>query len=231
MSAALALPIEPEPSIRVEAAAFVLALRGRGVSDLALLRAMEKVPRELFAPRRYADLARQDVALPLPCGETMTAPSVVGQMLSALAIRPGHRVLEVGTGSGYVSALLVGLGALVQTAERQPALADSAGERLRALGLAGACDLVAGDGLAGAGGGTRFDRILLNGAVPALSPGLTSRLAAGGRLVCGHVAESGATRLAVVERGQDGRLSTSFGAAMRLGRLVVPPSAPRATEA
>ncbi len=64
---------------RAEAAAFILSLRTRGIADLPLLRAMETVPREVFAPRRYVDLARHDIALPLPCGETMTAPSAGSQ--------------------------------------------------------------------------------------------------------------------------------------------------------
>src|SRR3954468_21011056 len=83
----------------VEAAAFILALRARGVRNTAVLGAMERARRELFAPRRFADLARTDVALPLPCGQTMTAPSVVATMLVALAPE-GGRALEIGTGSG-----------------------------------------------------------------------------------------------------------------------------------
>ncbi len=228
VSAALLYPSEPEP--RVEAAAFVLALRGRGVSDLAVLRAMETVPRELFAPRRYGDLARQDVALPLACGETMTAPTVVALMLAALGVKPGHRVLEIGTGSGYVTALLARLGGAVLSAERRPTLAESAAHRLRAIGLAGACEIGCRDGLDSSGAAeARYDRILLNGTVPALPPGLTSRLAAGGRLVCGRE-EGGSTRVVTVARDEAGQLCVRSGTPVRLSRLFVQPGVPEATE-
>ena len=94
----------------IGAASFVLSLRAKGIRDTALLRAMELVPREVFAPRRFTDLARTDVALPLPCGQTMTGPATVAAMLLALGVQAGQRVLEVGTGSGYVTALLAGSG-------------------------------------------------------------------------------------------------------------------------
>ncbi|HEX2726592.1 MAG TPA: protein-L-isoaspartate O-methyltransferase, partial [Beijerinckiaceae bacterium] len=82
--------LDEAPPHRVEAAAFVLALRARNIRDTAVLRAMECVSRELFAPRRFADLARRDLALPLPCGQTMTAPATVAAMLAALEARPGQ---------------------------------------------------------------------------------------------------------------------------------------------
>src|SRR5690606_5170717 len=99
-------------------ASFILSLRGSGIRDVELLRAMELVPREIFAPRRFTDLARTDVAIPLPCGQTMTAPRTVAVMLLALDVHPGQRILEIGTGSGYVSALLARMGAMVSSVER-----------------------------------------------------------------------------------------------------------------
>lgn len=219
MSAATAPLPEPEPLI--EAAAFVLSLRARGIADLSLLRMMETVRREVFAPRRYADLARQDVALPLPCGETMTAPTTVALMLAALGIRPGQRVLEIGTGSGYVTALMAALGAEVRSVERKAVLLDSALQRLRAVGLAENCAMVCGDGFAEPASEARYERILLNGAfegqgVPA---SVTSRLAVGGRLVAGTIVGPGAMRILVVERGEDGELKSHFGARARLSRF------------
>lgn len=227
MSAALCLPPDPEPL--VEAAAFLLTLRGRGISDLGVLRAMESVPRELFAPRRYADLARQDVALPLACGETMSAPGTVALMLAALDVRPGQRVLEVGTGSGYVTALLARMGASVVSIERRPILAESARHRLASVGLAGACRVLGGDAFT-EWEVPRTDRILLNGAIPALSAELTSRLGIGGRLVCGHAGEGG-IRILAVSREADGRLATRTGSPVRLSRLMVNEPRPPATEA
>lgn len=220
MSAAIAPYPEPEPLI--EAAAFVLSLRARGIADLSLLRVMETVRREVFAPRRYADLSRQDVALPLPCGETMTAPTTVALMLAALAIRPGHRVLEIGTGSGYASALMASLGGEVRSVERKPVLFDSALQRLRTVGLVEKCEMVCGDGFAEPSGEERYHRILLNGAfegqgVPA---SVTSRLAVGGRLVAGTIVGPGATRILVVERGDEGELVSRFGARARLSRFL-----------
>ncbi len=131
----------------VGAASFILSLRARGIRDMALLRAMELVPREVFAPRRFTDLSRTDVALPLPCGQTMTAPATVAAMLLALGVQPGQRVLEIGTGSGYVTALLARLGAEVMSVERFNTLAESAVQHLKIV-EAGKVRLEVGDGLA-----------------------------------------------------------------------------------
>lgn len=235
MSAALAYHPEPhapaEDEPRVEAAAFVLALRGRGVSDLGVLRAMETVRREVFAPRRYADLARQDVALPLACGETMTAPATVALMLAALGVRPGQRILEIGTGSGYVTALLASMGAAVQSLERRFTLAESAWYRLKAAGYASACDLDCRDGLSIDESSARFDRILLNGTVASVPASLTSRLAPGGRLACGIARQTGGSDLLLVARDSGGALAQRIGAPLRLARLFQPTVVGPATEA
>ena len=217
----LALRTESEPNEeRVGAAAFVLALRGRGVSDISVLRALETVPREMFAPRRFADLARADVALPLACGQTMTAPATVAQMLVALDLRPGQRVLEIGTGSGYVTALLVKLGGVVRSLERRSILCESAGARLAAAGIAGTVDLVCADGLAEEpGDGRLYDRILLNGVVPSVPSALTAGLAPGGRLVTATATEA-LPRLLVVTRDPGGAIVHTIGASLRLSRLV-----------
>ena len=123
-------------------------LRAKGIRDTALLRAMELVPREVFAPRRFTDLARTDVALPLPCGQTMTGPAHGGRHArSRSALQPGQRVLEVGTGSGYVTALLAKLGAEVISVERFDTLAAAAAQHLKIV-EAGKVRLEVGDGLA-----------------------------------------------------------------------------------
>lgn len=202
----------------IAAAAFVLSLRERGLRDKAVLGAMERVPRELFAPRRFADLSRRDVALPLPLGQTMTAPYSVALMLTALSVQPGDGVLEIGTGSGYVTALLARLGARVVTMERYAALADGAAIRFGELGIAGTIELSVRDGLT-MRTSERFERILLNGALPALPDEVTSLLAPGGRLVGALNGETG-PRLVTIDADLQGKLRETRGADLRIAPLV-----------
>lgn len=211
------LPVADAEQEAVGAAAFVLSLRARGIRDVAVLRAMELVPREVFAPRRFADLARADVALPLPCGQTMSAPGTVAMMLTALGVEPGQRVLEVGTGSGYVSALLARLGADLLTLERYAALGESAQQHWRVAGVSGVEAAIA-DGLAPHRPGP-FDRILLNGALAAVPAAVTSLLAPGGRLV-GALSGEGRPRLVRIDRDAGGALKQEIGAPLRIAPLV-----------
>lgn len=201
----------------VGVASFILSLRARGIRDVALLRAMELVPREVFAPRRFTDLSRTDVALPLPCGQTMTGPGVVATMLLALGVEPGQRVLEIGTGTGYVTALLTRLGAEVVSVERFNTLAESAAQHLKIV-EAGKVRIEVGDGLA-VRPRERFGRILLNGAVPAVPETLTHLLGPGGRLVGAQTVE-GLPRLVRVDRLEDGEFRQELGANLRLSPLV-----------
>ncbi|GGC69373.1 protein-L-isoaspartate O-methyltransferase [Chelatococcus reniformis] len=187
-------------SQREETAAFLLSLRSKGIRDIAVLRAMEKVPRDLFAPRRFADLARADIALPLPCGQTMTAPAQIAVMLRSLGVEPHHRVLEVGTGSGYVAAVLGHLGGEVISLERMRTLAIAAVERIATLGM-GNLMLEQADGLAAGTAFGRFDRILLNGSVEQVPPQLIAALAEGGRLVVAQRGVVGVRMLCVMCHG------------------------------
>jgi protein-L-isoaspartate(D-aspartate) O-methyltransferase len=216
------MPFLPEAETRDEqqaigAASFILSLRAKGIRDTALLRAMELVPREVFAPRRFTDLARTDVALPLPCGQTMTGPATVAAMLLALGVQPGQRILEVGTGSGYVTALLARLGAEVTSIERFNTLAESAGQHLKIV-EAGKVRLEVGDGLA-ARVRDRFDRILLNGARPEIPETVTSHLGPGSRLV-GAITIEGVPHLVRIERNAEDELTQSVGAPLRISPLV-----------
>ena len=203
---------------RVGVAAFVLSLRERGVFDISVLRALETVPRDAFAPRRFSDLARADMALPLAAGQTMTSPTVVALMLAALGVAPGHRVLEVGTGSGWVTALLVRLGASVRSYELRAVLRESAAARLRSGRFGEGAEVVAGDGLAHPADETRFDRIILNGALPKVPAHVTSLLAAGGRLV-GAVSEGARPRLLTMVRDLSGSLSEERSGPIRIAPL------------
>lgn len=211
------------PAHRVEAAAFVMGLRARGIRDTGVLGAMERVPRDLFAPRRFADLARTDVSLPLPCGQTMTAPGTIGAMLAALGARRGQRVLEIGTGSGYVSVLLAKIGCRVHTIERYTTLAEAAAGRFMVAGVADTVTGAAGDGLAPELPDGGFERILLNGATSAIPAALTSLLPAGGRLV-GALSGEGFPRLVRIERHAHGFLRQELGGSLRLSPLVAGPA-------
>lgn len=204
--------------VAVEAASFVLALRARGIGDTAVLRAMELVPREIFAPRTFSDLSRTDVALPLPCGQTMTAPRAVAAMLVALGVASGQRVLEIGTGSGYVTALLVRLGAHVRSVERFATLVEGARERLKIVEATGSASVEIGDGLA-IRSDEPFDRVVLNGTLPDIPESLMAHLAPGGRLV-GAVTAEGGPRLVRIDTTADGTVKRELGVRLRLSPLI-----------
>jgi protein-L-isoaspartate(D-aspartate) O-methyltransferase len=147
----------------------------------------------------------------------MTAPTSVAAMLVALGLEPGQRVLEIGTGSGYVTALLARLGGRVLSIERYRSLADGAVVRLELAGVSEAAVRV-GDGLSPKLGDQRFDRILVNGAMPSFPAALTSCLAPGGRLV-GGLAVDGFPRLLRIDRAIDGALSQEPAGPLRLAPL------------
>ncbi|MGJ0510577.1 MAG: protein-L-isoaspartate O-methyltransferase family protein [Methylocystis sp.] len=165
-----------------ERAALLLAMRRAGVRDIAVMRAFEAVPREAFAPFRFRDLANHNMSLPLPCGQTMARPSGLARRIEALRIGRGHRVLEVGTGSGYGTAILARLAREVVTLERFSTLAIEAARRLAGLGVDNAVVRHA-DGLAPDPDLGDFDRIILHAALEEAPGALTRRLAPGGALV------------------------------------------------
>src|ERR1700676_298330 len=113
---------------------FMLTLRQRGIGDAAVLRAMDEVPREYFVEGKFLDAAYADRAMPIACGQTISQPYVVAYMTEQLALRPHHRVLEIGTGSGYQAAVLSRLAREVVSIERYRTLANVARERLKTLG-------------------------------------------------------------------------------------------------
>ena len=115
---------------------FLLGLRQRGIRDTNVLRALETVPRELFVDPADRDVAWEDRALPIACGQTISQPSLVATMTEALDVHPDHTVLEIGTGSGYQAAILGKLARRVVTLERFRTLAELAEARLKRLGLA-----------------------------------------------------------------------------------------------
>jgi protein-L-isoaspartate(D-aspartate) O-methyltransferase len=166
----------------VERMEFQLALRRRGISDQAVLRAMDDVPREHFVTSDFTDNAYADHALPIACGQTISQPYVVAYMTERLEVEPGHRVLEVGTGSGYQAAILARLAREVVSVERYRTLADTARERLETLGYSNVT-VVAGDGFAGVPERTPFDRIIVTAAAEEVPAALIEQLAEGGKMV------------------------------------------------
>jgi protein-L-isoaspartate(D-aspartate) O-methyltransferase len=161
---------------------FLLSLRRRGISDAAVLRAMDEVPRERFVETPYRDAAYADQALPISCGQTISQPYVVAYMTEQLEVKPSHRVLEVGTGSGYQAAVLAQIAGEVFTVERYRTLADMARQRLESLAIHNVT-VVVGDGLAGVPDYAPYDRILVTAAAERLPEALADQLAEGGVMV------------------------------------------------
>jgi protein-L-isoaspartate(D-aspartate) O-methyltransferase len=166
----------------VERMEFQLLLRRRGISKKAVLRAMDEVPREHFVSAELGDSAYADQALPIACGQTISQPYVVAFMTEQLDVEPQHRVLEVGTGTGYQAAILSRLAREVVSIERYRTLADAARERLKTLGY-GNVTILAGDGLFGAPEKAPFDRIMVTAAAEEVPEALVGQLVEGGKIV------------------------------------------------
>jgi protein-L-isoaspartate(D-aspartate) O-methyltransferase len=162
---------------------FQLNLRRRGISDQTVLRALEEIPRETFVDPADRDQAYRDSALGISCGQTISQPFVVAYMTEQLQLQKDHRVLEIGTGSGYQAAVLSRLCRRVLTIERYRTLADSARVRLEQLG----CDnveVLLGDGLDTSNiPGDQFDRIIVTAAMEQIPETLLQRLEPGGILI------------------------------------------------
>jgi protein-L-isoaspartate(D-aspartate) O-methyltransferase len=157
-------------------------LRARGIRDERVLAAMEHVPRHEFIAESYRDQAYEDHPLPIGEGQTISQPFMVALMLDLLMIEPSDRVLEVGTGSGYATALLAELAAQVISVERHRSLADQARELLTHLGYRNV-KVVTGDGSEGYPPRAPYDAILVSAAARELPQELVAQLAEGGRMV------------------------------------------------
>jgi protein-L-isoaspartate(D-aspartate) O-methyltransferase len=157
-------------------------LRRRGVSDAAVLAAMEAVPRHEFVPKESRDRAYDDLPLPIGGGQTISQPYIVAAMTAAIHVLPGERVLEIGTGCGYQAAVLSRLAKEVFTVERRPELALSAAERLALLGYSNV-HVHCGDGTLGLPDFAPFDAILVAAAAPRIPGPLLAQLSEGGRMI------------------------------------------------
>ena len=157
-------------------------LRARGITDERVLDAMLRVPRHEFAPERLRDQAYKDHPLPIGEGQTISQPYIVALMLEALELTPTDKVLEIGTGTGYVTALLAELCASVISIERHAVLAESARERLAAMGYQNV-RVIAGDGSRGFSDAAPYDAMMVSAAARELPRELVQQLADGGRLI------------------------------------------------
>ena len=158
-------------------------LQANGIRDLAVLRAFDEVPRHLFVPTGVRHRAYEDAALPIGSGQTISQPSIHALYLDVLHLTGNERVLEVGTGSGFQTALLARLAAQVFTIERVSALMDRAKEVLRAQQVNNVSFLV-GDGTIGWREYGPYDAILVGAGSPTVPQPLIDQLAIGGRLLC-----------------------------------------------
>jgi protein-L-isoaspartate(D-aspartate) O-methyltransferase len=188
-------------------------LRRRGIRDQRVLNAMAAVPRELFVPERYRKRAYADSALPIGHGQTISQPWIVAAICQALALEGSERVLEVGTGSGYSTAVLAMLAAEVITIERIEELAIAARQLLAELGITNV-EVVVADGSAGLPDRAPYEAIAVHATAPSPPPTLIRQLAPGGRLVV-PIASDGADMLTVFRR-LDGKLDPTTGEGLQL---------------
>jgi protein-L-isoaspartate(D-aspartate) O-methyltransferase len=182
-------------------------LRRRGIRDERVLHAMARVPRHQFVASDLWNEAYSDHPLPIADGQTLSQPYIVAAMLEALQLTPAETVLEIGTGSGYQTAILAEIAGRVFSIERLPGLAYSAGERLIDLGN-GNVTIVVGDGSLGLPEHAPYDAIVVSAAAPGIPPALLDQLKNGGRMVI-PVGPSPAQELQLL-RKQHGRITTTI---------------------
>jgi len=222
-----ALPAVEPASLEVRAA-LALQLRTAHIRDVTLMRAFEQAPRDLFAPHRLRDLASRDISLPIGCGQIMPAPSDLARRLETLGVKPGHRVLEIGSGSGYSAAVLSRLAREVVSFERFETLAVSAAVRLTTLGVDNA-KVIQGDGLAVAQDFGYFDRVVVHFCIDAPPEKLLARLNTGGAIGFGRFVELGLgmrpqSRWIKLERDANGALTETDVGLCRLGGAIDGPA-------
>jgi len=181
----------------------IMSLRNQGVRDMRVLEAIEKVPRELFVEPSFADQSYADQALPIACGQTISQPFIVGLMTDRLKIEADHKVLEIGTGSGYQSAILSMLCRRLYTMERYRTLANSAASRFKELKIGNITQIV-GDGIKGWPKQAPFHRIIVTAAAKEVPPALISQLTPDGVMVIPLEEKAGKQDLYRITRTEQG---------------------------
>ena len=179
-----------------------LAVRAAGVRDARVLEALREVPRAHFVPPNLAERAYLDLPLPIPHDQVTTQPSLSAKMIEGLGLSGAERVLEVGTGYGFQTALLAHLSGFVWSVERWPDVAETARENLARHGVTNA-RVVAGDGTEGLPEHAPYDAILVSAAFPSVPPPLAQQLAVGGRLVQ-PIGSGGAEAVILFEKDRAG---------------------------
>ncbi|KQV28057.1 protein-L-isoaspartate O-methyltransferase [Rhizobium sp. Root1203] len=163
-------------------AALVLRLRAEGVSDIDLLTAVEQTPRSLFVPPQFADQAYSSRTIPIECGSFLEGVDLAVRVLHSLKVKPGQRVLEIGTGSGFMTAVMARMTERVLTVDRYKTLTGSAQRRIESLGIRNVIVRQA-DGSAGLQGEGTFDRILVTAAFNAMPRFYADQLVSGGSMI------------------------------------------------
>jgi protein-L-isoaspartate(D-aspartate) O-methyltransferase len=211
------LPADSAESTNLRLRMVESQLRARGVTDERVLTAMSRVPRHKFVDNLYRTQAYEDYPLPIAEGQTISQPYIVALMLEALKVKPGDRALEVGTGSGYATALLVELALSVISVERHVALADHARELLASSGYSNV-KVIAGDGSQGHADAAPYDVILVSAAASELPRTLVAQLAEGGRMIV-PVGREDSQQLQLV-RMQNGQIEVTLRELCRFVPLV-----------
>ena len=187
----------------------IMQLRRRGIRDTKVLRAIELVPRELFVDPAFADHAYQDIALPIDCGQTISQPYVVAFMTEALELDARHKVLEIGTGSGYQAAVLSHLCRRVYSVERWRELQKAAERRLAELGITNVITII-GDGWLGWPPQAPFDRIVVTAAAAEPPAALLDQLKVGGRMIIPLGETRDTQSLVQIDRTEQGTITKAL---------------------
>ncbi|HEY6630813.1 MAG TPA: protein-L-isoaspartate(D-aspartate) O-methyltransferase [Rhizobiaceae bacterium] len=183
------------PDAREAFASFLLRLRGKGIVDKTLVSAFESTPRPAFVPERWQSVAWTEGMIPIECGEAIEGPDLQAQVIASLAIEPGHRLLEIGTGTGFTAAVMARLAAKVITVERYKTLTAQARERFEALGLTNVSVRHA-DGSQGLAAEAPYDRIVVWAAFDSMPRSFVEQLASNGVMIAPIGPEEGLQTLA-----------------------------------